>query len=175
MNLKVASAVVSLIGAWPSLCGCEPVLGAMQAFRDYCLGANPSLEAVSIAASQHKLKLAMERKLPGDGGAIIQRTWIVEDQTGNYSLTVAQGEGSKESQRVLCGVTLPQGVEKAVELELSEPEHFGNPDEHRTNPDGSTPIRWVKSFDWGTAEIGLLDQIPSLQGTSMLNIRYTLK
>jgi hypothetical protein len=103
-----------------------------------------------------------------------QKTWLVEDQTGEFSLVVTQNADAS-SGRVMCGVTLPKGTERGVERALIEPSQFGPPGTRQRREDGSNLVRWVRNFEWGTADVNLITQLPALSNGSMLSVVYQLK
>jgi hypothetical protein len=154
----------------------QPVLGAMKSFGDFCLSGDPSMEAIAGAAKERHYKLVVDRRLPGPSvSSIVQKTWQIADVTGDFALTVTQNEGLSSDRSVQCGVTLPKGTEKNVESALKDPSRFGTPDQINVNTDGSRTVRWVRHFEWGTAEVGLVNQVPSLQGGSMISVLYRAK
>jgi hypothetical protein len=156
--------------------GDQTVLGAMQSFQEFCLSANLSIEAIANAAEARHYELVVNRRLPGPAeSTIVNKTWKVIDSTGNFALTVTQEEGSSSGRTFQCGVTLPKGTENGVESALTDPSHFGVPDHVDVNVDGTKVVRWLKHFEWGTAEVGLASRLPTLQGASMINVVYRLK
>ena len=95
-------ALICLILMSSVACSAESTLGAMKAFRELCLGSNPSIDVVSEAATLRDYKLVIDRTIPGSD--IRQKTWFAEDETGSFSLILTQNN----SKRVMCGVTLPR-------------------------------------------------------------------
>jgi hypothetical protein len=75
----------------------------------------------------------------------------------------------------MCAVTLPKRTESGVEQALIEPSQFGAPDARQRREDGSNLMRWVRKFEWGTAEVNLVTQLPMLSDGSMLSVVYQLK
>jgi hypothetical protein len=75
----------------------------------------------------------------------------------------------------MCGVTLPKETESGVERALTEPSQFGPPDSRHRGEDGSNLVRWIRNFEWGTAEVNLITQLPSLGNGGMLSVVYQLK
>jgi hypothetical protein len=75
----------------------------------------------------------------------------------------------------MCGVTLPKDTEREVERALLEPSQFGPPDTRQRRDDGSNLVRWVRNFEWGTADVDLITQLPALNHGSMLSVSYQLK
>lgn len=149
------------------------VLGAMQAFQDFCLSSDLSVEAITDRAKERHYKMIVDRRLPGPSGSIVvNNTWQVTDITGDFALTVTQADGLKSGRRFQCGVSLPKGTETNVELALTDPSHFGVPDQTSVNVDGSRVVQWLRHFEWGTATVSLTSNVPSLQGNSVINVLY---
>jgi hypothetical protein len=74
------------------------VLGAMQAFQDFCLSSDLSVEAIADLAKDRHYKLIVDRRLPGPSGSIIvNNTWQATDITGNFALTVTQADGLRST------------------------------------------------------------------------------
>jgi hypothetical protein len=92
-------ALICLILVSSVACSAESALGAMKAFRELCLGSNPSIDVVSEAAKLRHYKLLIDRTI--SGSEIRQKSWFVEDETGGFSLILTQNN----SKRVMCGVT----------------------------------------------------------------------
>jgi hypothetical protein len=149
------------------------VLGAMQSFQDFCLNSDLSVETIADRAKNRHYKLVVDRRLPGPSGSIIvNNTWHVTDITGDFALTVTQADGLKSGRRFQCGVSLPKGTETKVESALTDPSHFGVPDQTSVNADGSRVVQWLRHFEWGTAAVSLTSNVPSLQGNSVINVLY---
>jgi hypothetical protein len=162
--------VLAYLLVFPSMAyGAESVLGAMKAFRELCLGSNPSIDSVSQAVKLRAYRLVIDRTIPGSD--VRQKTWSVEDKTGSFSLIVTQND----STSVMCAVTLPRETESEVERALTEQSHFGPPDSRQHREDGSALLRWERSFDWGTAEVDLVSHLPTLGNGGMLSVAYKLK
>jgi hypothetical protein len=167
----VVFASIYLIAGSRTACGDEAVLGAMKAFREFCMGSNPSIDSVTEAVKQRGYRLVVDRTV--SGGAR-QKTWSAEDPTGKFSLIVTQSDVPNPG-RVMCAVTLPKRTESGVEEALIEPSQFGAPDARQRREDGSNLMRWVRKFEWGTAEVNLVTQLPLLSNGSMLSVVYQLK
>jgi len=170
-SCAVVFASIYLIAGSRTARGDEAVLGAMKAFRELCMGSNPSIDSVSEAVRQRNYKLVLDRTI---SGSVRQKTWSVEDRTGAFSLILTQNDGAN-SRRVMCGVTLPKETESGVERALTEPSQFGPPDSRHRGEDGSNLVRWIRNFEWGTAEVNLITQLPSLGNGGMLSVVYQLK
>jgi hypothetical protein len=137
------------------------VLGAMQAFQDFCLSSDLSVETIADRAKDRHYKLVVDRRLPGPSGSIIvNNTWQATDVTGDFALTVTQADGLQSGRRFQCGVSLPKGTATNVESALTDPSHFGVPD------------KWLRHFEWGTAAVSLTSNVPGLQGNSVVNVLY---
>jgi hypothetical protein len=154
----------------------QTVLGAMQSFQNFCLSGDLSIKAIADLAKDRHYRLVVDRRLPGPSeSTTVHKTWQVTDVTGDFALTVTQNEGLISGRRFQCGVTLPKGTETNVELALKDPSHFGTPDQINVDVDGSRMVRWVRHYEWGTAEVGLASQVPILQGGSMINVLYSAR
>jgi hypothetical protein len=167
----VVFASIYLIAGSRTACGDEAVLGAMKAFREFCMGSNPSIDSITEAVKQRGYRLVVDRTV--SGGAR-QKTWSAEDPTGKFSLIVTQSDVPNPG-RVMCAVTLPKRTESGVEQALIEPSQFGAPDTRQRRGDGSDVMSWVRRFNWGTAEVNLTTQILTLSDESMLSVTYQLK
>jgi hypothetical protein len=149
------------------------VLGAMQAFQDFCLNSDLSVEVIADLAKDRHYKLVVDRRLPGPSGSVIvNNTWQATDITGNFALTVTQADGPKPGRRFQCGVSLPKGTETNVESALTDPSHFGVPDQVNVNLDDSRVVQWFRHFEWGSATVSLTSKVPSLQGGSIISVLY---
>lgn len=171
----VVIALICVIAGSGPASGDEAVLGAMAAFRQFCMGSNPSIDSITEAVKQQNYKLVLDRTISGiNFSTVRQKTWSVEDRTGGFSLILTQNDGANSS-RVMCGVTLPKETERGVERALREPSQFGPPDTQQRREDGSNLVRWVRRFEWGTAEVNLITQLPTLSSGSMISVVYQLK
>jgi hypothetical protein len=170
----VVFASIYLIAGSRTACGDEAVLGAMKAFREFCMGSNPSIDSITDRVKDRQYKLIVDRTIAGaNSSTMLQKTWLVEDRTGEFSLIVTQNNDAN-ARRVMCGVTLPKETELGVERALTEPSQFGPPDSRQHRVDGSNLVSWVRKFDWGTAEVNLITQLPTLSNGSMLSVVYQL-
>jgi hypothetical protein len=52
---------------------------------------------------------------------------------------------------------------------------FWPPDTRKRRDDGSKMLISVRRFDWGTAEVNLIAEIPSLRDQSRLSVTYQLQ
>jgi hypothetical protein len=149
------------------------VLGAMQAFHEFCMTNYHSIEEIAGVANSRHYHLVVDRLLPGpNNSTLINKTWQVVDSTGDFALTVTQSYGSSPVRSLQCGVTLPRDTETNVESALKNPSNFGAPSGLDQGVDGSRTVRWTQKFDWGTVAVSLSGNIPSLHGGSMLNVLY---
>ncbi|MBS0421995.1 MAG: hypothetical protein JSR66_30090 [Proteobacteria bacterium] len=170
-QVTIVAAVCSIV--WGRAFADQTSLAAMQSFQELCLRGSLSMDALANVARDRHYMLVVDRRLPGPGGStIVNKTWQVADVTGDFALTATESENNLSARTFQCGVTLPSGTEKGVELALEDSTHFGAPDQIKTNVDGSRLVRWVRHFDWGTATISLASQQTQLQGGSMINVVY---
>ncbi len=109
------------------------------------MGSNPSIDSITDRVKDRQYKLIVDRTIAGaNSSTMLQKTWLVEDRTGEFSLIVTQNNDAN-ARRVMCGVTLPKETELGVERALTEPSQFGPPDSQSWRRYFGHGYKWILS------------------------------
>jgi hypothetical protein len=140
----------------------------LQIFKELCLDAGWSLEAVAQLAERHHYALISSVDVPTpDGDGAHRNIWQAEASVGPIGIIGIEGTSESHGHTVTCSVTAPSDSANFVQAWLEG--SFGDPTSTTNTQQNGTEIHWTHTYEDGKVEVTLLKQVPG-QNSSLMTV-----
>jgi hypothetical protein len=140
----------------------------LQIFKEICLDAEWSLQAIAELADQHHYALISSEDVPTpDGSPAHKGIWEANTVIGPVSITDIEGGRESNGHTMTCTVSTPSNSTNFIQAWLKG--SFGNPTSTLNKPPNATEIHWTHTFEDGTVDVILLTRMPS-ENSALLTV-----
>ncbi len=140
----------------------------LQIFKELCLDAGWSLEAIAQLAERHHYALVSSVDVPTpDGNGAHRNVWQADASMGPIGIIGIEGSSESHGHTVTCTVTAPSDSADFIQAWLEGT--FGESTSTSNTPQSATEIHWTHSFEDGKVDVSLLTKVPG-QNSALLTV-----
>jgi hypothetical protein len=140
----------------------------LQIFKEFCLDAEWSLQAVAQLAEQHHYALVSSEDVPTpDGSPAHKGVWEAKTVIGPVGIIGVEGDSQSHGHTVTCSVTAPLDSTDFMQSWLKS--SFGDPTSTLKKPENATEVHWMHTFEDGKIDVILLTRLPG-QNSAVLSV-----
>ena len=140
----------------------------LQIFKEFCLDAEWSLEAIAHLAEQHNFALISSEDVPTpDGSPAHKGIWEAKTVIGPIGIIGVEGVSGSHGHTVTCSVTAPLDSTDFMQSWLKS--SFGDPTSTLKKPENATEFHWMHTFEDGKIDVILLTRLPG-QNSAVLSV-----
>jgi hypothetical protein len=132
----------------------------LQIFKEFCLDAEWSLQAVAQLAEQHHYALISSEDVPTpDGSPAHKGIWEAKTAIGPVGIISVEGDSESHGHTMTCTVSAPSDSTDFIQAWFKA--SFGDPSSTLNKPPNATEIHWTHTFEDGKVDVILLTGMPS--------------
>jgi hypothetical protein len=141
---------------------------SLQIFKEFCLDAEWSLQAVARLAERHSYALISSEDVPTpDGSPTHKAIWEAKTAIGPVGIISVEGISESHGHTMTCTVTTPSGATDFIQGWLKS--SFGDPTTTLNKPPNATEFHWTHSFEDGKVDVILLTRTPN-ENSALLTV-----
>jgi hypothetical protein len=140
----------------------------LQIFKELCLDAQWSLQAVAQLAEHHHYALISSEDVPTpDGSPAHKGIWEAKTAIGPVGIISVEGDSESHGHTMTCTVSAPSDSTDFIQACLKG--SLGHPTSTLSKPPNATEIHWTHTFEDGKVDVILLTRMPS-QNSALLTV-----
>ena len=140
----------------------------LQIFKEFCLDAEWSLQAVAQLAEQHHYALVSSEDVPTpDGSPAHKGIWEAKTAIGPVGIIGVEGDSKSHGHTMTCTVSTPADSTDFIQAWLKG--SFGDPTSTLKKPENATEFHWTHTFEDAKVDVILLTRMPS-QNSALLTV-----
>lgn len=163
---------VAFLASFARICSASDethvIFPPLQIFKEFCLDAEWSLDAIAHLAEQHSFALVSSEDVPTpDGSPAHKAIWEAKTAVGPIAIIGVEGINKSHGRTITCSVTAPSDSTDFMRSWLKS--SFGDPTSTSKTPENAMEFHWMHSFEDGKVDIVLLTRLPS-QNSAVLTV-----